>query len=527
MWPFARKKKRKAASSRASSPFGFRPGKGGARKSKGKAGAALSVWRWRLRVFVLFPAVAALIATTAAGLLFVHYSTTFPDPLSLRHKERAPIIRILARDGSVLAERGAAHDYMPLDLLPRHVTDAVVATEDRRFYEHGGLDPYGLVRAMFANLRAGRYVQGGSTLTQQLAKNLFLTLRAHLEPQARRTGAGALARDAARPKHDILELYLNRVYFGAGAYGIEAAAQRYFDKSARELTLAEAAVIAGLLKAPSKYSPLTSPGPARTRGRVVLQQDARRRRHRRAGRRRDASRADRQVRIVASEQGGERASNTPSTSCSSACRRCCGNGHAEVIVETTIDARAAASRPGRRRASPGTRRRGAHASQAGVVVLDTEGGIAALVGGRSYAESQFNRAIKSRRQPGSAFKPFVYLAALEAGYTPDSTVYDLPVHDRRLEPAQRQRPVSRGRSRCGRRWRNRSTRSRCGCSTMSAPRKVVAVAHRLGVSSDLRRDAVAGARHLGSVAARDDRRLRALRQRRAHASSRTSSSACG
>ncbi|MEQ1615232.1 MAG: transglycosylase domain-containing protein, partial [Hyphomicrobiaceae bacterium] len=146
MWPFGRKKTRNAV--RAPDPFGYSPGARepvGKRKTRTRKAPRLS-WRWKFRLFVVAPLSVALLGTAAAGLLFAHYSSTFPNPLSLRHKERAPIIRILAVDGSVMAERGAAHDYMPLDLLPRHVTDAVVATEDRRFYEHGGLDPFGLVR---------------------------------------------------------------------------------------------------------------------------------------------------------------------------------------------------------------------------------------------------------------------------------------------------------------------------------------------------------------------------------------------
>ena len=381
-------------------------------------------WRTKFKLFVVGPAIAGVVLTAAAGLLFVYYSMTFPDPLSLRHKERAPVIRILASDGSNLAERGAAHDYMPLDLLPRHIIDAVVATEDRRFFEHSGLDPYGLVRAMFANVRAGRYAQGGSTLTQQLAKNLFLNSERTLSRKVEEL-ALALWLEMRLSKADIMELYLNRVYFGGGAYGIEAAAQRYFDKSARALTLGEAAVIAGLLKAPSKYSPLSNPGAARTRARVVLKKML------------AAGLVTPEAEVAAARHIVKFASMKASKDANGAeyavdfilerLPPLLGNGHAEVIVETTIDAKL------QRRAQATVERvldregEVAQARQASVVVLDTEGGIAALVGGRSYLESQFNRAAKSRRQPGSSFKPFVYLAALEAGMTPDSTVYDLPV----------------------------------------------------------------------------------------------------
>jgi penicillin-binding protein 1A len=398
--------------------------RGRSRDARRTPKSAWTGWRWKFRLLVVAPLVLGLLGTTAAGLLFVHYSLAFPDPLSLRHKERAPIIRILAADGSVLAERGDAHDYVPLDLIPRHVTDAVVATEDRRFYEHKGIDPWGLIRATFANIRARRYVQGGSTLTQQLAKNLFLTSERTLNRKLEEV-ALAFWLELRLGKADILELYLNRVYFGAGAYGIEAAAQRYFEKSSRNLTVGEAAVIAGLLKAPSKYSPLTSPGAARNRGRVVLKKML-------------------AARVITPEAETEAARKIVKFASLKSSRdaggaeyavdyvlerlpQLLGSGHAEVIVETTIDAKL------QRRAQTAVEQtlardgESAQASQAAVVVLDTDGGIAALVGGRSYAESQYNRAVKSKRQPGSAFKPFVYLAALEAGMTPDTIVSDSPV----------------------------------------------------------------------------------------------------
>ena len=201
----------------------------------------------------------------------IYYSVIYPDPLSLRPKENAPFVRILARDGSVITERGGGDDYVPLDLLPRYVSDAVIATEDQRFYDHHGVDPFGMVRAAITNLREGRTVQGGSTLTQQLAKNLYLS---HDRTFARKLEEFTLALwlESRLTKADILELYLNRVYLGSGAYGIDAAARRYFRKPARNLSLSEAAMIAGLLKAPSKYSPLSNPGLARTRARLVLSQ---------------------------------------------------------------------------------------------------------------------------------------------------------------------------------------------------------------------------------------------------------------
>jgi penicillin-binding protein 1A len=378
----------------------------------------------KIRILLALPAAGALALAASLLTMMIYYTVTFPHPLAMRGKERAPVIRILARDGSVLAERGAAADYMPLDLLPRHVRGAVVATEDRRFYDHYGLDPIGLVRAFFTNLRAGRFAQGGSTLTQQLAKNLFLTPDRTISRKIEELGL-ALWLELRLSKADILELYLNRVYFGGGAYGIEAASQRYFDKSARELTIAEAALIAGLLKAPSKYSPAASPGAARARSRVVLAKMVE------AGviGVEDERRAI-EERIVFYEPKSQREPTGVEYAIDFVLERLpplLGAGHAEVVVETTLDANL--QRRANEIVSKSLNKQGEAlgVSQAAVAVLDTDGGIRALVGGRNYTESQFNRAVKARRQPGSAFKPLVYLAALEAGMTPDSAMYDLPL----------------------------------------------------------------------------------------------------
>ena len=378
----------------------------------------------KYRLAIAAPIFAGGAGILAFAFLMVYYTVSFPHPLAMRAKERAPVIRILARDGSVLAERGAPADYMPLDLLPRHVSAAVVATEDRRFFEHHGLDPIGLVRAFFANLRAGRFAQGGSTLTQQLAKNLFLTADRTLARKVEEL-ALALWLELRLSKNDILELYLNRVYFGGGAYGIEAASKRYFDRSARELSLGQAALIAGLLKAPSKYSPASSPGAARARSRVVLAKMVE------SG---AISRADEQKalaeRIMFAEPKTQKDTSGVEYAVDFVLEHLpplvCG-GHAEVVVETTLDADL--QRRANEIVAKGLARQGEAlgVSQAAVVVLDHDGGIRALIGGRNYAESQYNRAVKARRQPGSAFKPFVYLAALESGMTPDTITYDLPL----------------------------------------------------------------------------------------------------
>lgn len=379
-------------------------------------------WKWRWAIVLTTFALIGSAGVIAAAL--VHYTIKFPDPMALRRDTPSPAIRVLARDGSVLSERGQAHEFVPLDLLPRHVIDAVVATEDRRFFEHNGLDPLGLLRAAFANLRAGRYVQGGSTLSQQLAKNLFLSSERTIERKLEELLI-AIWLEVRLSKSDILELYLNRVYFGGGAYGIDAAARRYFDKPAAQLKLSEAAVLAGLLKAPSKFSPNANPGLARSRARLVLK-----RMHAAGyiGEEAEAAAARDSVRFTDPTAGRDNSGleyamdfvleRLPPLA---------GGGHREIIVETTIDSvlqKRAQSAVEAALAADGTK---LSAGQAAVVVLDRDGGIRAMIGGRSWTQSQFNRAVKARRQPGSAFKPLVYLAAIERGATADTQVVDEPI----------------------------------------------------------------------------------------------------
>lgn len=358
------------------------------------------------------------------GAMLIYYTIAFPDPLSVRGKETAPIIRIVARDGTLIAKRGAAHDYMPIDMIPKHVVDAVVATEDRRFFKHWGLDPAGLLRAAFANLRAGRFVQGGSTLTQQLAKNLFLTSERTL---SRKLDEVALAfwLEVRLSKREILELYLNRVYFGSGTYGVEAASQRYFDKSVRALSVAEAALIAGLLKAPSKFAPTSNKQAAMTRTYSVLSKmeaagviDHATHRRARLERIRFAN-----FKEARGTTGFEYAIDLALEKLPPIL----GTEYSEMIVETTIDALLQKYANAALQSMLDGRGKTMNAGQAALITLDHDGGIRAMIGGRSYAESQFNRATKARRQPGSVFKPFVYLTALESGMKPDTITYDLPL----------------------------------------------------------------------------------------------------
>jgi|EndMetStandDraft_8_1072994.scaffolds.fasta_scaffold14063_1 penicillin-binding protein 1A len=440
---------------------------------------------WEIRLAVLAPIYLGIPAFIGIACAFVYYTTAIPNPKTLRQKERPPIVRILARDGAVLAERGSGEAYAPIDTIPQHLLDALVATEDRRFYEHWGVDPVGLARAAFANLRVGRFAQGGSTLTQQLAKNLFLSPKRTLSRKLEELIL-ALWLEVRLSKRDILEIYLNRVYFGSGAYGVETAAQRFFGKPARDLTLGESAVLAGLLKAPSKFSPASNPALARARARSVLSRMVE------AGvlnTVEEEAAARLPIRFADSLQ--QREPSGVEYAVDAVLERLPSLASAEgreLIVETTIDARL------QRRAQAivhdlmAGEGRTVDASQAGLALLDMQGGMRVLVGGRSYVDSQFNRALKAKRQPGSAFKTFVYLAALESGMRPDSIVQDLPILGAGWSPRNE-----------GGNYRGNVTLRDALALSMNAaaarinmtvgPRRTAAVARRLGIHSELREEA--------------------------------------
>ncbi len=438
--------------------------------------------RARLRRIGIVMAAASVVGLILLALALVMTTIAIPNPMVLRKEERAPVIRVLAADGSVLVERGQPYDYMPIDLLPRHVTDAIIATEDHRFFDHWGLDPIGLMRAALTNLRAGRYAQGGSTLTQQLAKNLFLSSERRLSRKFEELYL-ALWLELRLSKKDILELYLNRVYFGGGAYGIEAASRRYFNKSARELTIIEAAVLGGLLKAPSKFSPLASPQLARARARVVVQKMLA------VGLINEvqATHATNEV-IAFHNPVTSREITGLESAIDFALERLppLANGAAsEIVVETTLDGRLQKLAQQKLTAMLAAEGEASQVAQGSMVILDPEGGIKAIVGGRAYSESQFNRAAKAKRQPGSAFKPFVYLSALESGLTPDSTVFDLPLTVKGWSPRNENGTYKGAMSlRQGLAQSVNSIAVRLHIDV--GTRKTIDVANRLGIRSDLR-----------------------------------------
>jgi penicillin-binding protein 1A len=345
-----------------------------------------------------------------------------PPLQSLEIPKRPPSIQIVDLNGRLLTTRGdAGGTVLPLKDLPKYVPQAFVAIEDRRFYSHFGVDPMGVARALVANVLHRGVAQGASTITQQLAKNLFLTQERTIHRKLQEALL-ALWLEHKFTKTQILELYLNRVYFGSGAYGIEQASQRYFGKPAKQMSLPEAALLAGLVKSPSRLAPTRNFDGAERRARIVLAAMA------------DVgfiSPSSKKVALThpphVAPQSGNGSINYVADWVMDAINDVIGHVDEDIVVKTTIDPTLQASAEqalGDELAQKGAKN---GVSQGALVAMTPTGAVRAMIGGRNYGESQFNRAVAARRQPGSAFKPFVYLTALENGLTPDSVRQDAPI----------------------------------------------------------------------------------------------------
>ncbi|HYC02954.1 MAG TPA: PBP1A family penicillin-binding protein [Azospirillaceae bacterium] len=380
----------------------------------GRVAALVGIWGFMIGLFTL-----------------AYFAHDLPDIREAVQLERRPTLELVAADGSPLQRlgdmRGATVDATQ---LPKHLVEAVLAVEDRRFWDHWGVDPLGIARAAYVNWKAGRIVQGGSTITQQLAKNLFLTP----EQNAKRKIQEALLAlwlERKYSKNQILTAYLNRVYLGAGTYGVDAAARTYFDKPATQLSLRESAILAGLLKAPSRYSPTSNPNLADKRMEVVLVTMVD------AGFITEAARQQ-VLRTPVSPRrkpGPEVDGRYFAAYVADQVNAFIGPDHGDLIVYTTFDPKAQMAATRRVEAlmsTPATAE--ARAGQAAAIVMTPDGAVRAMVGGKDYDESQFNRSTQALRQPGSAFKPFVFLAALEAGASPGDPVMDAPYKKGKWEP---------------------------------------------------------------------------------------------
>lgn len=393
-----------------------------ARRSSGASSRVLLfLLKWGL--------VAAIWGCAALAVVLVYYCYDLPDVRQVAQHTRRPAVTLVAADGTRFSRTGELQGaIIEARRLPPHMVNAVLAIEDRRFYSHFGIDIIGLARAVVVNLRH-QHVQGGSTLTQQLAKNLFLSGERTLKRKVQEALL-ALWLEHLYSKDQILTAYLNRVYLGSGVYGVDAAAQTYFGKPAEKVTLREAAVLAAMLKAPSRYSPLNNPGESAERADLVLHTMV------------DAG-------FITPEEEAAAKAEPPSPLpviadgigryfadwVSDHVNGYIGTDHEDLVVTTTLDLRLQQSAEQRLAGLLATQGNQYHVGQGALLALSPDGAVRAMVGGRSYADSPYNRATQAQRQPGSSFKPFIYLAALGAGYTPDTLVDDSPLRIGKWSPA--------------------------------------------------------------------------------------------
>jgi penicillin-binding protein 1A len=402
------------------------------KKKKNKSGNGTKQ-QFSLRLSLLkLILVAGFWLAVALGGLVAYYAYDLPDVRKLNEeKVRTPNIRIVDRNGDTMASVGALYgDYVKYEDLPKHLIDAVTSIEDRRFFKHFGVDPWGLTRAAFVNWRAGHVVQGGSTITQQLAKITFLSPDRTFKRKIQEVML-ALSIENHFTKKEIITMYLNRIYLGSGNYGVDAASRTYFGKKVNDITLYESAIIAGLIKAPSLYSPINNLEISEKRTEQVI----------------DSMRDNGAIPKNYKKSGGfnpvysQTRRNMQATNpyfvdwIKEQLNDYIGEESGEIIVTTTLDPKLqkmAETAVARQLAKTKPE---SHVSQAAMTVVTPHGEVLAMVGGKSYAESQFNRAVQAHRQPGSSFKLFVYLAALESGFTPDDVLIDEPIKMKKWSPS--------------------------------------------------------------------------------------------
>lgn len=394
----------------------------GNKKSKTKT---FSLWRFVFKwMFIL-----ALWGGIFAVGVLAWFAKDLPEIAKKAQFTKQASILVKANDGSIIARYGEMKgSVVSIKDMPDNLVHAVIATEDRRFYSHFGIDPIGISRAIVTNAVKGRLSQGGSTITQQLAKNLFLTHDRNLTRKIQEALL-ALWLEHDLSKDDILTAYMNRVYLGSGVYGMPAAAQLYFGKNIKDLNLRECAILAGLLKAPSRYSPLNNPDLAKERSDVVLEAMLD------AGyiTKNDIKTARTQVATNRKPAGGK-ASRYFADWVVDGMDDLVGTPDMDVIIETTLDPvvqDSAETALNKVIAQAGAEK---HITQGAVMVMRPDGAVITMVGGRDYAISEFNRATQALRSPGSSFKPFVFLAALRQGWLPTSPVLDAPITEGKYRP---------------------------------------------------------------------------------------------
>jgi penicillin-binding protein 1A len=444
-------------------------GKKGRRGPRRSSFGRLLYWTFVLGVWGVI-ALAGLIAYEASQL---------PPIDQLAVPKRPPNIAILADDGALIANRGdTGGAAVRLIDLPPYLPKAFVAIEDRRFYDHFGIDPVGISRAVVRDVTGRGGLEGGSTLTQQLAKNLFLTQERTLSRKIQEAIL-ALWLERRYSKDQILELYLNRVYFGSGAYGVEAASQKYFGKSARFVTLSEAALLAGLMKSPTRLAPNHNLAGANERAAQVITAMAEQGHITEAMAKTALSNP---AKVWRDKTAGS--INYAADYVMDALDDTVGAIDEDIVVTTTINLKMQCEAEHALTDELNAKGLKFGVAEGALVAADPTGAVKAMVGGRSYAESQFNRAVAAKRQPGSSFKPFVYLAALEKGLTPETVREDAPISVKGWNPENYSReyfgPVTLTKALS---LSLNTVAVRLGLEV--GPKAVVAVAHRLGIASEL------------------------------------------
>ncbi|GGC24337.1 penicillin-binding protein [Novosphingobium marinum] len=374
-------------------------------------------WRRALRSLFIWGTAFALLALIFVGTAVYMTASSLPTYSALKSSQNGQMIVVRARDGTELVSLGPSYGkWLEYEQIPETMKTAMVSVEDRRFRSHIGVDPIGVVRSVWVRVQSGSWRQGGSTITQQLARNIFLNNNRTFGRKVKEAVL-AVALETKFSKDEILELYLNKVYFGGGAYGIDAASRKFFGHPATDLSLAESAIIAGLVKAPSRYSPTADVAAAVSRGKVVMQvmeangaiSSAR------------AAEIDLDTVRIAKEEGQNSVRYFTDWALPQLDLLLPYDTDEPIEVWTTLDVGM------QRTATTAVQSNAPKGAEGALVSMDRDGAVLAMVGGTDYVTSNYNRAVQSVRQPGSAWKLFVYLAALEAGYTPQDMVVDEPV----------------------------------------------------------------------------------------------------
>ena len=406
---------------------------------------------------------------------------TLPDISKAVERTRLPATTIITEDGKEISSYGGVYsDIVYAEELPDHVIDAIISTEDRRFYSHFGFDIVSFGRAMIVNIIHRRYVQGGSTITQQVGKNLFLTPQKNIKRKVQEL-LMAFWLESKFTKNQILTLYLNRVYMGAGTYGIEAASQKFFHKPAKDINMLEAAILAGLLKAPARYNPISSQKRAMERAKVVLQSMVDN--HKISERQKDiALKMSIGSAKYKFEYGKYFADWVYNES-----KAYLGEQENDINVYTTLNGKIQKAAEEILRETI-EKNRDKNVTNGAIVVIDNDGAIRAMVGGTDYKNSQFNRATQALRQPGSAFKTFVYLTALEEGFEPDDIIEDKPIVVGKWKPENYNKKYY-GKVSLSEAFKHSLNLATINLSENFSKKKIINLAHKMGISTPIENSA--------------------------------------